>query len=113
MSGQKDPVYRVLWTEDLEEVDREIVRMATLCQARVLEPGVIERVLKNDASVCATANPVAFRKLHDLLMLHLAIREKSVASFGQAQTAAIENYVMERLRKSFPDLTGGWPPSRP
>ena len=106
-----DPVYRVLWTEDLEEVDREIAKLAVLCQVRVLEPGVIGRVLKNDASVCGTANPVAFRKLHDLLMLHLAIREKAVDSFGQAQAAAIEDYVIERLRKSFPDLPGRWPPS--
>jgi hypothetical protein len=103
--------YRALWTEDLEEVDREIVKMATLCQVRILQPGVIGRVLKNDESVCGTANPMAFRKLHDLLMLHLAIREKSVDSFGHAQTAAMEDYVIERLRKSFPDLLSGWPPS--
>jgi hypothetical protein len=106
-----DPVYRVLWTDDLEEVDREIAKLAMLCQVRILQPGVIGRVLKNDASVCGTANAVAFRKLHDLLMLHLAIRQKAVESFGQAQTVAIENYVIERLRKSFPDLPGGWPPA--
>ena len=106
----KDLVYGVLWTEDLEEVDREIVKMATLCQVRILQPGVIARVLKNDDSVCGTANPVAFRKLHDLLMLHFAIRQKSVDSFGQAQTAAMEDYVIERLKKAFPDL-GRWPPA--
>lgn len=110
MSDARDPVYRTLWTEDLEEVDREIAKLALLCQVKVLEPGVIARVLKNDASVCGTPNPLAFRKLHDLLMLHFAIREKSVESFGEAQATAIENYVIERLRKSFPDLPGGWPP---
>ena len=106
-----DPVYRVLWTDDLEEVDREIARLVHICQVSIFEPGVIGRVLKNDASVCGTENPIAFRKLHELLMLHFAIREKSVESFGQAQTTAIENYVIERLRKSFPDLPGGWPPA--
>jgi hypothetical protein len=106
-----DPVYRVLWTDDLEEVDREIARLAVLCQVRILEPGVIRRVLQKDASVCGTANAVAFAKLHDLVLLHLAIRQRSVDSFGQAQTAAMEEYVIERLRKSFPDLLGRWPPS--
>jgi hypothetical protein len=105
----KDPVYGLLWTEDLEEIDREIAKLAVLCQVRILEPGVIGRVLKNDASVCGAANSAAFRKLHDLLMLHLAIRERAVDSFGQAQAAAIEDYVIERLRKSFPEL-GRWPP---
>jgi hypothetical protein len=101
----------VRWADDLEEVDREIVRLARLCQVRVLEAGVVARVLKNDASVCATANPLAFRKLRDLLMLHLAIREKAAGSLGQARAAAIEDYVVERLRKSLPDLPGTWPPA--
>ena len=32
----KDPVYRILWTENLEEVDREIVRLAVLCQTAAM-----------------------------------------------------------------------------
>jgi hypothetical protein len=107
----KDPVYRLLWSEDLEAVDREIARLAVLCQVRVLEPGVIRRVLQRDASVCGTANPAGFAKLHDLLMLHLAIRQKSADSFGNAQTAAIEDAIIERLRKSVPELPGQWPPA--
>ena len=38
MSDPKDPVYRALWTEDLEEVDREIARLAVLCQVRSSSP---------------------------------------------------------------------------
>ena len=110
MSEPKDEVYRALWAEDLEETDREIARLALLTKVRILDPGVIRRVLQKDATVCGAHNPAAFRKLRDLLMLHLAIREKSVESFGQAQTAAIEDYVIARLRKSFPDLEGEWPP---
>ena len=101
----------VRWADDLEEVDREIVRLAGLCQVRVLEAGVIGRVLKNDASVCATANPMAFRKLRDLLILHLAMREKATESFGQARATAIEDYIVERLREAFPGLPGSWPPA--
>ena len=107
MTDPKDPVYRMLWTEDLEEVDREIARLATICQVRILEPGVIRRVLQRDATVCGTQNLVGFAKLHDLLMLHLAIRQKSADSFGQAQTAAIEDFILERLRKSFPEALAG------
>jgi 3-hydroxyacyl-CoA dehydrogenase len=29
----------------------------------------------------------------------------------RAQTAAMENYVIERLRTSFPDVPEGWPPA--
>jgi hypothetical protein len=37
----------------------------------------------------------------------LAIRQKSADSFGQAQTAAIEDFILERLRKSFPEALAG------
>ena len=107
----KEPVYGMLWSEDLAEVDREIARLATLCRIRILEPGIIRRVLQKDDSVCGSANSVAFAKLHDMLMLHLAIRQKIADSFGHAQTAAMEDYIVERLKKSFPDLAGPWPPA--
>ena len=75
------------WAENLEELDREIARLATLCQVRILEPGVIERVLHRDASVCGTSNEIAFAKLHDMVMFHFAVRQKSADAVGQAQTA--------------------------
>jgi len=68
------------WANNLEELDREIARLATLCQIRILEPGAIQRVLQKDASVCGTDNPIAFAKLRDLLMLHFAIRENRAAA---------------------------------
>jgi hypothetical protein len=110
MTKPKDEVYLGLWADDLEEVDREIVKMSALARVRILDPGVIRRVLQNDASVCATHNPAAFRKLHDLLMLHIGIREKSAEAFGEALTERLEDAIVERLRKSFPDLEGKWPP---
>jgi hypothetical protein len=99
-----------LWAENLDELDREIARLALVCRVRILDRGVMLRVLQKDASVCGSPNPVAFAKLHELLMLHLALREKSVEALGQAKTMAIEDYVIERLKKSFPDL-GEWPPA--
>ena len=99
------------WAENLDLLDREIARMATLCEVRILDPQVMKRVLQQDDSVCGRPNPIAFAKLHDLLMMHFAVRQKSVDTVGQAQTAAIEDYIIERLRKSFPDLPGQWPPA--
>ena len=92
------------WLHNLDEIDREIARLATLCEVRILDPGVIERVLHKDASVCGSSNAIAFKKLHDMLMLHFAIRQKSAEVIGQAETAEIERYVIDRLKKSFPDL---------
>ena len=94
------------WENNLEELDGEIARLATLCAIRILEPGAVQRVLQKDASVCGTDNPIAFAKLRGLLMMHLAIREKSVRLFGPATTARVEDYVIDRLKKRFPQLKG-------
>ena len=107
MNERKDEAYLALWSEDLEEIDREISRLALLCGIRILEPGVISRVLHRDASVCGTHNPLAFRMLREMLMLHLAVRDKSGDAFGQAKIARIEDFILEHLRKSFPEVLAG------
>jgi hypothetical protein len=94
------------WANNLEELDGEIARLAVLCRIELLRPGVIQRVLQRDATVGGTENPAAFAKLHDLLMVHLAIRAKSVDVLGQAQTALIERYVVDRLKQRFGDRLG-------
>lgn len=111
MTEQHDDVQIARWTNNIDELDREIGRLCLLCQVRILDPGVIERVLKNDASVCGTSNAVAFRKLRDMLMFYLASRKKSVDAVGEVMTEQIEAHVVEQLRNRFADLLGKWPPA--
>jgi hypothetical protein len=99
------------WAKNIDELDREIGRLCAICQVRILDHGVIERVLKKDASVCGTPNPIAFQKLHNMLMLYFVIREESVDAVGELQTEQIEAHVVEELRKRFADLLGKWPPA--
>ncbi|HYL89200.1 MAG TPA: hypothetical protein VEU32_10600 [Burkholderiales bacterium] len=109
MPEAKSTPFEAFLAEDLEDVERELARLALICRIKILEPGAIERVLHEDATVCGAHNPVAFTKLRELLMLYLAMLEKSLDSLGAAETAAIERQVIERLRKSFPDGLGVWP----
>ena len=95
------------WAKNLDDVDREVARLATLCNCRILDAGVIERVLHNDASVCGTSNPIAFEKLRNALMLHYHIRDKTVGAVGEAQTAAAISMIVERLRARIGDRLGG------
>jgi transcriptional regulator with AAA-type ATPase domain len=111
MTEQQNDLQIAWWANNFEELDREIARLCLLCQVRILDHGIIERVLKKDASVCGTSNPVAFAKLHNMLMLYFANREKSVDAVGALQTAQIEAHVVEQLRKRFADLLGKWPPA--
>jgi hypothetical protein len=91
---------------DLYELDREAVRLAMLCRIKLLEPGVIERVIRNDASVCGTSNPRAFAMLHGMMKMHYAVRDKMVDALGQAVTVQVVDKIVERLRKNFGDVLG-------
>jgi hypothetical protein len=109
MSEQQDGFALAWWANNLGELDREIARLAWLCRVRILDAGVLRRVLQMDASVCGSDNPAAFAKLRALLMMHLALRNKSSAEVGALRTAAIEAHVAEQLTRSFPDALGHWP----
>jgi HEAT repeat protein len=99
------------WAKNLDDVDREIARLATICNVRILDDGVIERVLNNDASVCAAANPIAFGKLRDALMMHYHIRQKAVSALGETGTRSVIADIVENLRRKIGDRLGTPPPT--
>ncbi len=66
------------------EVDRELARLARLCRVSLLAPGVAERVLRRDASICGAENPIAFGKLQGLLALHFVLQAKLAAGWRPA-----------------------------
>ena len=63
-------------------------------------------MLINDASVCASANPVGFRKLRELLMMHYSVRERAVSAIGEVKTAMLVTDIVARLREKFGDQLG-------
>jgi len=100
------------YARSLNDVDREIARQASICNVQVLDPGVIERVLKNDASVCGSANPIAFAKLRNTLMMHYKIRDQAVADIGETATRQVIEAIVDNLRKTIGDRLGGTPASK-
>lgn len=100
------------WAHNLSEVDKEVARLATICNVRLLEPGAVERVLGNDASVCGTSNALAFEKLRNVLMMHYAVRDRAADSIGQGNTQILVNKIVEDLRQKFGDRLGTPPASK-
>lgn len=106
MSDEKLDYAHQRWAKDFEELDRQIGEMAVMCQVPILDPGVIERVLKDDKLVCGAENPKAFDKLRSLLMLHYQMRDMAVVKFGQKDTMLIMDEIIKRLRARFGDSLG-------
>lgn len=108
--SDKDAFGATFWARGLEEVDREIARLATICNCRILDPGIIERVLKDDASVCGSSNPLAFKKLRETLMMHYNLRDRAVATLGEEKTARLVQDIVDNLRQRIGERLGT-PPS--
>ena len=103
----EDHSYRnARWTKHFEEIDKEIAKYASLCKVRLLDPGIIQRVLNDDATVCGTVNPAMFRKMRSLLMMHYSVREKAVVALGPQETLRIVDEIVSRLRERFGDTLG-------
>ena len=99
------------WAKNLNQVDQEIARLATICNVRILDPGIIERVLRNDASVCGSSNPAGFTKLRTMLMMHYHVRDKAVESLGEAETQVVINAIVAQLRERIGERLGAPPPA--
>ena len=109
MSKQKTELGGGWWGKNLDDVAREVARLSIACNVRILDPGVIERVLNDDASVCGSRNPAGFEKLRTALKMHYHIRSQTAGSMGEAQTAQIVAEIVERLRARIGDRLGGSP----
>jgi hypothetical protein len=94
------------WHEtQLGTVDAEIARQAAICDIRILDPGVIERIIAGDASVCGRGGEQAFRKLRGLVKMHYSLTDDSIRALGPEASAKLLDEIRERLRKRF-DLGG-------
>ena len=107
MAKQDSNLGGAWWAKNLDEVDNEIARLSIACNVRILDPGIIERVLQNDASVCGSRNAVGFEKLRTALKMHYHIRGQTAGSVGEAQAAQIVAEIVERLRTRIGDRLGG------
>jgi hypothetical protein len=95
------------WGKNLDEVDREVARLASICKVRLLDPGIIKRVLDNDASVCGTANQAAFDKLRQALVMHYHVRNKAVGAIGERATQEVIAEIVANIRKRLGKQLGG------
>jgi hypothetical protein len=94
------------WYEkQLSNVDEEIARLAFLCDIRMLDPGIIERVVAGDASVCGKSNDKAFSRLRSLVRMHYSLTDDSLKSLGDEKVAEILARIRDRLRQRF-DIGG-------
>ena len=87
------------WERHFEGIADELLHLAIACELRLRDPGVIERILKNDASVCGRKNERSFHDLRNLLVAYYDSIGKAVDRIGAEETKKIINFMIERNKK--------------
>jgi hypothetical protein len=85
------------WTRHLEGIAEELLHLSIACDVRLRDPGVIERILKDDASVCGRKNKIGFEKLRKLLMASFDSLGKAIDRIGPAETKKITAAIAEHV----------------
>ena len=83
------------WKTLLQQVVLEVQHMASICQVALDAPGVAERVLANDASICGATHETAFRTLRGLLYLHYT----EVLHISEVLSPEIAQVIADRVRE--------------
>jgi len=95
------------WGRQMGDLMSEMARQATICKVRLLDPGVIDAVLRNDESVCGTSNPLSFKKLRNAMLMGFVVKGKSVDALGPVETEGLITAIREGIKSHLGDQLGG------
>lgn len=99
------------WQRHLDAIGDELLRLAIACDVRLRDPGVVERIIRDDASVCGNNNPIGFRKLRALVMATFDSLNKAIDRIGPEEVKMITDAIVERAdRLRSIGKGGGMPP---
>ncbi len=81
------------WGRQIDSIARELSRLAIVCDIELGRPGLAERILQNDESVCGRSNPKVFRQIRQHLMALFSIEKRAIERLGPEDTREILDQV--------------------
>ena len=85
------------WGRQIDSLAQELSRLAIACDIELGRPGLAERILKNDATVCRKSNPKAFQQMRTHLMALFKLEEGAIERLGPEDTQEILDQVREAI----------------
>lgn len=95
----KDQTNHPAWSRHLDAIGAELLKLTIACDVRLRDPGVVDRILRNDETVCGTKNPIGFRKLRALVMATFSSVNKAVERIGPDEVKIITDGIVARVDK--------------
>ena len=87
------------WGRQLDGLAQELSKLAIACDIELGSPGLAERIVKNDETVCGRSNPKAFQQMRQHLMALFRLEEGAVERLGPEDTKALIAQVREAIVK--------------
>ena len=81
------------WSRQIDGIARELSRQALILDIELGKPGLAERILKNDSSVCGKTNEKVFRAMRQNLMALFSLETAAIERLGPSETKEILDQV--------------------
>ena len=88
------------WGRQIDALAHELSILAIACNIELGRPGLAERILKNDKSVCGHNNPEAFRKQRTHLMALFNVETDAIDQVGAEAT----NEILDQVRSAIIEI---------
>ena len=96
------------WGRQIDSLAQELSKLAIACDIELGRPGLAERILKNDETVCGRSNPKAFRQMRQHLMALFKLEEGAIERLGPEDTKEI----LDQVRTAIVDIRQAGSPSQ-
>lgn len=87
------------WSRHLDSIADELMRLCIACDIRLRDAGVVERILRDDVTVCGRRNDLAFGKLRRLMMATFDSLGKAIDRLGPDETRKMTEAIIARVEQ--------------
>lgn len=87
------------FVDQIDGIAHEISRLAVACDITIFEPGMAERILRNDDTVCRIKNDRAFQEIRHHLMALFPLEARAIERLGPEETKQILDQVRDSIIK--------------
>jgi hypothetical protein len=92
-----DKYKNAVWRRQIDNLARELSKQAIICDIELGKPGLAERILKNDDSICGKKNPKVFRQMRQHLMALFSLESAAIERLGVEDTKEILDAVRDAV----------------
>ncbi len=85
------------WGRQVDNIAHELSRLAIACDIELGKPGLAERILKGDESVCGRKDSKAFKQMRQHLMALFSVEAGAIERLGPEDTKEILDQVRSAI----------------